>query len=314
VDFQIPYFGGYRWFTGANKEGDIFVETTILSGGYSYRSEDEGETWIKIGITGSFLTSIAFNPQGITYAVYNVNLPQGARRLYSSTNKGDEWLEVLTAPANLYSVYCTGNGDLFAAEYSSPVFYKSTDQGVTWSLIFNQIVNSFAENQEGELFIAVNNAGVYNSTDNGLNWNPLNEGLQLQASTLVNVDSSGYVYVLTGPTNNEQTMIYRSIDPTITTVGVREEPALPGKFLLEQNYPNPFNPVTNIGYSIPERSLVTLKIFDILGNEVFILVNEVQDAGAHNINFNASSFPSGVYYYSLTSGTGTLTGKMLLLK
>jgi len=89
-------------------------------------------------------------------------------------------------------------------------------------------------------------------------------------------------------------------------------------FDLKQNYPNPFNPLTNIEFSIPERSLVTIKVYDEIGNEVAELLNEVKAAGTYTVEFSASqnnrSFASGVYYYKITAGNYFAAKKMILLK
>jgi hypothetical protein len=89
---------------------------------------------------------------------------------------------------------------------------------------------------------------------------------------------------------------------------------LPLEYALEQNYPNPFNPTTTIGYSIPEDNLVTIKVYDILGNEVITLVNEQKQAGKYEMLYNASNIASGVYYYQITSGSFTETRKLMLMK
>jgi len=85
-------------------------------------------------------------------------------------------------------------------------------------------------------------------------------------------------------------------------------------FNLEQNYPNPFNPGTSINYSIREKGLVNLKVFDILGKEVAVLINENQGAGNYSVQFNASNLPSGIYFYKITLGNYTATKKLILLK
>src|SRR5690606_5091234 len=76
----------------------------------------------------------------------------------------------------------------------------------------------------------------------------------------------------------------------------------PTKFSLEQNYPNPFNPSTSIQYAIGNRQFVTLKVYDVLGNEVSTLVNEEKPAGSYDVEFNASNLASGIYYYQLKAG------------
>jgi hypothetical protein len=88
----------------------------------------------------------------------------------------------------------------------------------------------------------------------------------------------------------------------------------PAKFSLEQNYPNPFNPTTKISWQSPISSYQTLKVFDILGNEVETLVNEYRTAGKYEAEFNATKLSSGIYYYQLKSGNFVGTKKMILLK
>ena len=89
---------------------------------------------------------------------------------------------------------------------------------------------------------------------------------------------------------------------------------LPIEYSLNQNYPNPFNPSTKITYSLPQDNFVSLKVYNILGNEVATLVNEQISAGSHEINFNASNLSSGVYYYTLRTGNFVNTKKFMLLK
>ncbi len=86
------------------------------------------------------------------------------------------------------------------------------------------------------------------------------------------------------------------------------------QFQLDQNYPNPFNPSTKIKYSIPNQNYVQLRVYDILGRQVKVLVNEQKEAGIYNITFNASSLPSGIYLYTLTADGLSMTNKMILSK
>jgi hypothetical protein len=101
-------------------------------------------------------------------------------------------------------------------------------------------------------------------------------------------------------------------DEIVTSV--QNEDQNPIAFSLEQNYPNPFNPSTKIKYSIPNSEFVTLKVYDVLGNEVATLVNEEKSAGSYEVNFNASQLSSGIYFYKLQTGNFAETKKMLLLK
>ncbi|MBK7631420.1 MAG: endonuclease [Ignavibacteriales bacterium] len=97
-------------------------------------------------------------------------------------------------------------------------------------------------------------------------------------------------------------------------VDVKDEISSPLVFSLEQNYPNPFNPSTIIGYQLPSNDNVSLIIYDVLGNEVATPVNEYKTAGNYEINFNASSLSSGIYFYQLRLGNYLETKKMMFLK
>ncbi len=98
-------------------------------------------------------------------------------------------------------------------------------------------------------------------------------------------------------------------------VGVENEDVPVVKdYALMQNYPNPFNPTTMIKYNLKETGLVTVKVYDVLGREAATLVNEVQNAGLHTFNFNASHLSSGVYLYQIQSGDFTAVKKMMLVK
>ncbi len=88
----------------------------------------------------------------------------------------------------------------------------------------------------------------------------------------------------------------------------------PNEFKLFQNYPNPFNPVTEISFSIPEQNKVTLTVYNSIGEQAEVLLNEIVGPGFHKIIWNAEIYPSGIYFYSLSTENKTLTGKMVLLK
>jgi hypothetical protein len=96
--------------------------------------------------------------------------------------------------------------------------------------------------------------------------------------------------------------------------GIAELSPMPIEYALHQNYPNPFNPSTMIRYQLPKSSLVTLKVFDMLGREVATLVNEQKEAGYYEIQWNAKTCASGVYFYMIRAGEYNKTMKLLLVK
>jgi hypothetical protein len=88
----------------------------------------------------------------------------------------------------------------------------------------------------------------------------------------------------------------------------------PANYILEQNYPNPFNPSTNVKFAVPVRGYISLRVFDVLGKEVAVLVNKEMNAGSYNVDFDGSRLPSGVYFYKLETEAFTDVKKMLLVK
>ncbi len=98
-----------------------------------------------------------------------------------------------------------------------------------------------------------------------------------------------------------------------TLVDIEKNSDVVYNFQLYQNYPNPFNPTTVISYSIPQPDYVTLKIFDLLGNEIQTLVDKYQTSGQHKIHFNGEKLASGVYVYCLITGNNFITSRKLLL-
>ena len=93
-----------------------------------------------------------------------------------------------------------------------------------------------------------------------------------------------------------------------------EDMTTPSQFNLDQNYPNPFNPNTNIEFSLAQSGQATLKVYNLLGQEVATLLNTNLSAGAHTVNFDASELSSGVYIYQLQANNQTLTKRMTLIK
>jgi hypothetical protein len=104
--------------------------------------------------------------------------------------------------------------------------------------------------------------------------------------------------------------IYKYTD----NVGIGEPLTTPTKFELGQNYPNPFNPQTTIDFSLAQTGYITLKVYNLLGQEVMTLIDGVETAGNHTTTFNASNLPSGVYFYTMKSGDFTDTKSLMLIK
>lgn len=115
--------------------------------------------------------------------------------------------------------------------------------------------------------------------------------------------------------NTSVVLLFRiNIQPL--TVNIFEDQAIKKNYTYQlfPNYPNPFNPTTKISFSLPQKSQIKLKVFDVLGREIQILADGIYEADKYEVEFNASSLPSGVYFYNLTTGSNSITKKMLLIK
>jgi len=93
-----------------------------------------------------------------------------------------------------------------------------------------------------------------------------------------------------------------------------ESNPIPDKFSIRQNYPNPFNPSTKISFAIPTQEIVVIKVFDVLGSQIEVLLNEVKAPGYYEVNFDASRLPSGTYIYEIRAGSFVERTKMVLVK
>lgn len=117
------------------------------------------------------------------------------------------------------------------------------------------------------------------------------------------------------PPNDGYNLVPRFYSDFLITIGVDlVVVSAPEDFILYQNYPNPFNPKTRIKYSVPHASLVQIKVYDVIGNEIETLVDRERLSGTYELTWNAANLPSGVYFYRIQAGEFIQTKKMLLLK
>ena len=136
----------------------------------------------------------------------------------------------------------------------------------------------------------------------------LNENFELQV--VYDVDNDGYPDLLGIGLQDSTVQVWGIESPS----GVSDKDLIAAGFQLQQNYPNPFNPSTRIQYQVASNSQVSLKVYDVLGNEVATLVDENKPAGNYEVNFDASGLASGMYLYKIQAGSFVETKKMILLR
>lgn len=128
-----------------------------------------------------------------------------------------------------------------------------------------------------------------------------------EANTTLSIFEEGTITGTTPP-------VYSDSEPENIPEEEIENKSVPDDFSVGQNYPNPFNPSTKISFAISAQGLVTIKVFDILGRQVKVLMNEIKAPGYYEISFNASNLPSGTYIYEVRAGSFVETKKMILMK
>jgi hypothetical protein len=318
--------------------------TSVYAGTSSrgvYRSTNNGTSWTAInnGLTTVYVYSLA---------AVGTNLYAGmAGRIFVSTDGGANWTLGTGEPLSGIFVSLAGLGtSVFAADRYNNDVYKSTDNGITWSALHSGISSPYSltatatnvyagcygygvyvSTNSGTTWgtaadgpldgyvnaLATDGTAIYAGTDFGVyclpsssgSWGPVNTGLTLKVTSCL--VTGGTLFVGTaGGGAWKRALIELSVGPSSNEV--------PAQFSLSQNYPNPFNPSTTIKFDLPKTSYVNLTVYDVLGREVFVLVNERRDAGDYEVRFDGSNLASGVYFYRLQTESFVDTKKLLLLR
>ncbi len=297
--------------------------------GSIFRSTDGGQNWQRLRLhLGKFvgIRMIDIASDGTVLA----GTTQG--RLYRSSDNGRTWHSslILPSPRESWSFVAASQGEVFATgqgyRYWKHQFYtavfRSVDNGRRFSKVAELsgiLPRTIDADKSGNVFIG-SESGVYVSSDHGVTWNQRDSGLTNPVLTAIRIAPDGFVYAGTGSGE-----MYRSIQPLSSSsmlAGMGEKlHDQPLSYSLGQNYPNPFNPSTTIEFELPTDSKVVLKIYNLLGQIVATLTEGVQPSGHEIVEWNASSFPSGTYFYrleatSVTNPTETFTSvrKMVLIK
>ncbi len=287
-------------YTAAIGNNKIFIGTATNG---VYVSNDNGATWT---VTNNNLT--ARNINMLTFVGTKLFAATSAG-IVSTTDYGATWGQIGLQGKNIITIKANNN-KIFAGTWGDGV-YISNDNGATWTQSNNGmtylLIYAITFDSNNNIYVA-SGANVYSSKDGGANWVLKNEGLPSDVFCIEVMDN--YLYAGT----NTYGVYKRPLSELVTSINIKEE--IPVNYSLEQNYPNPFNPSTTIQYSIPEAGFVTLKVYDLLGNEVATLVNEFKHPGTYTSQFSLhnSLLASGIYFYKINSGKYSETKKMIFLK
>jgi photosystem II stability/assembly factor-like uncharacterized protein len=278
--------GGNNWnlqnCPGGNRTLFFVNPTTGFAAGFFgmvYKTTDAGNNWIycssEVGYR-LYIYSLSFPNNDIGYG-------SEFTFMIKTTNGGNNWFDLVEYP-----------------------------QMLTWSIFFASANTGWGVGQ----YLGSSHKGVMKTTNGGVNWNATDLGSNGQLYSVYFIDSN------TGWTAGDYGQIYKTTNGG-EPIGIKKTSSeVPLGFILYQNYPNPFNPVTTIKFDIAFSPLyergaggfVTLKVYDILGREIAVLINEDLAPASNALTWDASNYPSGVYFYKLSSGNYTETRKMVLIK
>jgi hypothetical protein len=198
---------------------------------------------------------------------------------------------------------------VFAGTWGDGVFrYNGSD--TNWVAINNGLTNRYIESLvviDSNVF-AGTDRGVFLSTDNGNSWLIADSSLSGKYIKSLSVSGGN---LIAGTSSNG--VWRRTLSDMITGIKYKYSD-IPQIFTLQQNFPNPFNPNTTILFSLPSKSYVLLRVYDVLGREVATIISEDISAGNYSRRWNAANISSGIYFYRLQADSFTETKKMILLK
>jgi photosystem II stability/assembly factor-like uncharacterized protein len=284
-----------------------------------FKTINSGNSWESILDTLPDISCVSFYNDQLGFTGTN----QTISYLYKTTDLGSSWIfsnEVGNYDgAGFLKIQILSNDEVYVSSWYADwiaigLMQKSTNQGATWKNIgsLNFGISDFEFKNKPYGWMLSPSGTISGTYNGGLNWSTLH-----YSTTIYNFEffdsnlsygiSQDHIYI-----TNDGWSTYSVADSIVTGVG--NENYLSNNFTLHQNYPNPFNPSTVIKYELPKNSWVTLKIYNVLGEEVQTLVSSEKEHGIHEAAFDASTLSSGIYIYNLRAGEFVESKKMLLLR
>ncbi len=279
-----------------------------------FRSKTNGESWQYLGRIDLYAFKIIATPSGHFFLTTNCCLNVGTwmESIHRSSDGGDTWQVVYRDPPTftgslIMDIASNVWGDVFAASLWNGII-RSTDNGDCWSVTDSGLINvsCLAVNSRGYLFAGQQNGEILYSADRGESWTRTGSGLTNTRIRSIAFDADDLAYA-----GDDGGTVFRSARPTVIA-----NPVAGGMtyFTLAQNHPNPFNSSTTISFSLPRAGFVTLKIYNLLGEEIATLTNEQCAAGEHRVPWSPQDLPSGVYVYRLQAQGFSQSKKLVLLR
>ena len=293
--------------------------------GWVHRTTDGGVNWSGRILDTPYPIRVVYFFDSQMGIAQGGEVNSGVGGIWESTDGGANWAEATVTnlemgsldwqpvgpdSIDIWSVGYTSSGGFHSVVYKKRIGYAVVPvelKNFTASVFVNDVKLSWSTVSEtnNHLFEIQKNSGYGFETIGDVNGYGTSTQLHSYSFADKGLNDGTYFYRLKQVDYNGTFKYSGEVKVVINT---------PLMFELGQNYPNPFNPTTKIEYSIPRNGIVTLKVYNTLGQEVASLVNEIEETGNHKVTFNAANLSSGVYYYRLQAGDFNQFKKMILLK
>jgi ligand-binding sensor domain-containing protein len=306
--------GGANWvnpntgLSGAAVYGMASIGSSVFAGteyGGVFLTTNNGAQWnpVNNGLTSTTVIVLIYSSSKLYAGTFG--------GIFVTTNNGALWTPLNNGITNLSIISLTISGNkMMAGTLGGGAFYTSNG-GTSWTAVNNGLTgnNVRALVTDGvSSFAGVDGEGVFYSSNNGQSWVVKNSGFPV---TYIYdfLLAGGYIFMAAG------NGVWRRSLPEITEIS-QNNSQVPESFRLYQNYPNPFNPGTSIKIDIPAgvSGNVNLVVYNELGKEVSRLIDGEYKPGTYKVEWDASNYPSGVYFYKLIANGFTNTKKMVLIK
>lgn len=342
--FYLSYNGGKDWIpkregwsrcTKQDAEGNLYV----AHGSGLIKSTDYGESWVILAVEEEpfYINAMDISDDGKTICV-----GYSSGDVHISTNKGDTFRKILHRNYSwVESIEILSDGTIMIQRDS---LYYTLDNGITLNIIQDDRLFATAMIQDNDRYIYMSSyPGIYRS-EKGLHWTYLSSS-KFGSPQSFKLDSLNNVYALfSGGTvlkTQDKGESWKTVANPIyfasswsfdldnsgnmycgtqelglyyCKISIEKEEEKIVAYKLSNNYPNPFNNSTRIDYEVPNYSKVRIKVYDILGREIVVLVSEDKERGSYTVEWNAEEYASGIYFYSLQVGGFIETKKMMVIR
>ncbi len=312
---------GYHWVSINNGLSTMYITSIINRGEYIFAGTldsgvfytmNRGDQWTRTASDPSSPSSL--HVEQLLFNSNHLFMRSSSGSLFVYLDSITSWTRIngnYEFPPIYFYRIAASNTCLYASSNHGLVY--STDEGGSWNRDTSSIkpMSSLSSLvSTGSIFLAGTYEGkVFISEHVGQSWKDISDGLPKSYILSIAQDSAD-LYVGTFGCG----IWKRPLTEIITNVDDKRVSSNPVTFALLQNYPNPFNPTTNFGFRIADFGFASLKVYDVLGQVVATLLNEVKQPGEYYVQWDASNFPSGIYFYKLSTGKFIDTKKMMLIK